>query len=80
MMSSAVLAKILRKIGQEGGEVEVLKGATSSLVLRVGEGILRIHTNQDWLREEADLVLHEVFALQAKRRVSAANAGLSSGH
>ena len=65
MISSAVLTKILQQLGQEGGEVEVLKGATSSLVLRVGEGILRVHTNQDWLREEPDLVSHEVFALQA---------------
>ncbi|KOP30714.1 aminoglycoside phosphotransferase [Exiguobacterium sp. BMC-KP] len=65
MISSAILTKILQKIGQEGGEVEVLKGATSSLVFRVGEGILRIHTNQNWLREEPDLVLHEVFALHA---------------
>ncbi|MGI1805881.1 phosphotransferase family protein [Exiguobacterium sp. TDN 0502] len=65
MISSAVLTKILQQLGQEGAEVEVLKGATSSLVLRVGEGILRIHTNQDWLREEPDLVAHEVFALQA---------------
>ncbi|MGX9805850.1 phosphotransferase family protein [Exiguobacterium acetylicum] len=65
MISSTTLTKILRQLGQEGSEVEVLKGATSSLVLRVGEGILRIHTNRDWLREEPDLVLHEVFALQA---------------
>ncbi len=65
MISSAVLTKILQQLGQEGGEVEVLKGATSSLVFRVGEGILRVHTNQDWLHEEPDLVLHEVFALQA---------------
>lgn len=65
MMSSAILTKILRKLGQEGAEVEVLKGATSSLVLRIGEGILRIHTNHDWLQEEPDLVAHEVFALQA---------------
>ncbi len=45
MISSAVLTKILQQLGQEGGEVEVLKGATSSLVFRVGEGILRVHTN-----------------------------------
>ncbi|WP_312193623.1 aminoglycoside phosphotransferase family protein [Exiguobacterium sp.] len=65
MISSAVLTNILQQLGQEGGEVEVLKGATSSLVFRVGEGILRVHTNQDWLNEEPDLVLHEVFALRA---------------
>jgi len=65
MISSAVLTNILQQLGQEGGEVEVLKGATSSLVFRVGEGILRVHTNQDWLHEEPDLVLHEVFALRA---------------
>jgi hypothetical protein len=65
MLSSTVLTKILQQLGQEGGEVEVLKGATSSLVFRVGEGILRVHTNQDWLHEEPDLVLHEVFALRA---------------
>lgn len=60
-----IIATILRRVGLEGEPVIPLKGATSSYVFRAGDSVFRIHTNAAWLKQEPDLVAHEVFALQA---------------
>ena len=60
-----IIAAILRRVGLEQESIEPLKGATSSYVFRAGESVFRIHTNAAWLKQEPDLVAHEVFALQA---------------
>ena len=60
-----VIEQILEQVGLSGIETEVLSGATSSLVVRAGDSVIRIHTNQNWLQQEQDLVAHEVFALGA---------------
>lgn len=60
-----VIEQILKQVGLSGIETEVLPGATSSLVVRAGDSVIRIHTNQNWLQQEQDLVAHEVFALGA---------------
>ncbi|MCK2158279.1 aminoglycoside phosphotransferase family protein [Exiguobacterium sp. 17-1] len=60
-----IIATILQRVGLEGETVIPLKGATSSHVFRAGDSVFRIHTNAAWLKQEPDLVAHEVFALQA---------------
>lgn len=60
-----IIATILQRAGLEQEPIEPLKGATSSYVFRAGKSVFRIHTNAAWLKQEPDLVAHEVFALQA---------------
>ncbi|WP_214802810.1 aminoglycoside phosphotransferase family protein [Exiguobacterium sp. ERU656] len=59
-----VIEQILEQVGLSGIETKVLPGATSSLVVRAGDSVIRIHTNPNWLQQEQDLVAHEVFALK----------------
>ncbi|MCT4779140.1 MULTISPECIES: phosphotransferase family protein [Exiguobacterium] len=60
-----VIERILKRVGLETETVAPLKGSTSSSVFRAGGSVFRIHTNTRWLKQEPDLVAHEVFALQA---------------